>query len=109
MPNPNQRNIPVSRNEGELLELAKKSYEDGHGKADWGNFLGYLAAGFLVSAGIVAIAKGIENSREKSFEVECPYEDCKKITRVVVKGKPSVAETLFCPWCNRQFVIKYEI
>jgi hypothetical protein len=106
MPNPNQSNIPVSKSERQVLDLAKTHYEQEHGKCDWGDFLGGLAAGVLLGAGIVAAARAIAN-REQAWMVECPY--CHREVRVLVRGKPPSAEVLNCPYddCQREFVIQY--
>ena len=104
MPNRNQSNIPVSKGEREVLDLAKNRYEQKHGKGDWGHFLGGLAVGFLVGAGVVAVAKAIAN-REQAWIAECPY--CHREMRVLVRGRPPSAEVLECPYCAGSFVVPY--
>jgi hypothetical protein len=106
MPNPNQSNIPVSKTERQVLDLAKKRYEHEHGRCDWGDFLGGLAVGFLVGTGVVATAKAIAN-RERAWIVQCPY--CHRDVRLSVRGKPLSAEVLDCPYsdCGEEFVIQY--
>ena len=104
MPNPNQSNIPVSKSEREVLKLAKERFEQQHGKGDWGDFLGGLAAGFLISAGIAAVAKATEN-REWAWSVECPY--CHGETHVVARGRPPSAEVLQCPYCAQDVIVSY--
>jgi len=106
MPNPNQSNIPVSKSERQVLDLAKERYEQQHGKGDWGDFLGGLAAGFLVGAGIVAGAHAIAN-RERAWIMQCPH--CQRDVRVLVQGKPPSAEVSNCPYadCGEEFIIQY--
>jgi hypothetical protein len=106
MPNPNQSNIPVSKSERQVLDLAKRRYEQQHGRSDWGDFLGGLAVGFLVGAGVVAAARAIAN-RERAWIVKCPY--CHRDVRVLVRGKCPSAEVVDCtyPDCGEEFVIHY--
>jgi len=106
MPNPNQSNIPVSKSERQVLDLAKHRYEQEHGRCDWGDFLGGLAVGVLVGAGIVAVARAIAN-RERAWIAQCPY--CHRDVRVLVRGKPPSAEVLNCPYpdCGEEFVLHY--
>ena len=106
MPNRNQSNIPVSKTEREVLELAKKRYEQERGKSDWGDFLAGLAVGSLVGAGIVAAVRTIEN-RERAWSVECPH--CHEGLRVVVSGRRPSAEVLQCPYCGQDFVVSYRL
>jgi len=108
MPNPNQRNLPISKENSRLLELAKSKYEEERGDSNWGDFLSYMAAGFLVGVGVVAIARIIENAGGKTYEVECPYTNCKKLIRILVRGRTPSAEATTCPWCSNEFVIRYE-
>jgi hypothetical protein len=104
MPNPDQSNLPVSKSERRVLELAKERYEQERGKCDWGGFLAGLAVGSLVTAGIVAAVKGIEN-RNRAWIVECPH--CHGELRVVVSGRLPTAEVLQCPYCGQDFVVSY--
>jgi len=104
MPNPNQSNIPVSKSEREVLDLARERYEQEHGRGDWGDFLAGLAAGFLVGAGIVAVARAIQN-RQRAWLAECPR--CHGELRVVVSGRCPSAEVLQCPYCGQDIIISY--
>ena len=104
MSNPNQSNIPVSRGEREVLDLARNHYEQKHGKGDWGDFLAGLAIGSLATAGIVAIAEAIAN-RQRAWTVQCPH--CHGGVRVVASGRPPSAEVLQCPYCTGTFVVQY--
>lgn len=104
MPNPNQSNLPVSKREREVLDLARERFEQEHGKGDWGDFLAGLAAGFLVSAGIAAVVRAVQN-RENAWSVECPH--CRREVRVVVSGRGPSAEVLQCAYCGSDFVVSY--
>lgn len=104
MPNPNQSNIPVSKGEREVLDLAKNHYEQEHGRCDWGDFLAGLAVGSLIGVGIVAVIRAIAN-RERAWIVECPH--CHRDVRVVASGRPPTAEVLECPCCAETFVVQY--
>lgn len=104
MPNPNQSNIPVSKGEREVLDLAKNHYEQEHGRCDWGDFLAGLAVGSLIGVGIVAVIRAIAN-RERAWIVECPH--CHRDVRVVASGRPPSAEVLECPYCAGTFVVPY--
>ena len=104
MPNPDQSNIPVSRSERRVLELAKQRYQDERGAGDWGDFLAGLAVGFLTGAGVVAAVRAIEN-RDRAWLVECPH--CHGEIRVVVSGKRPSAEVLQCPYCGLDVVVSY--
>lgn len=104
MPNPNQSNIPVSRSERRVLELARQRYQEERGTGDWGDFLAGLAVGFLAGAGIVAAVRAIEN-RGRAWLVECPH--CHGEIRVVVSGKHPSAEVLQCPYCGLDVVVSY--
>jgi len=104
MPNPNQSNIPVSKSERKVLELAKKRYQEECGKCDWGDFLAGLAVGSLVSAGVVAAVRAL-GDRDRAWSVECPH--CQGELRVVVSGRPPSAEVLQCPYCGQDLVVSY--
>jgi len=104
MPNPNQSNIPVSKSEREVLDLARNQYEKEHGGGDWGDFLTGLAVGVLATAGIVAIAEAIAN-RQRAWTVQCPH--CNGGVHVVASGSPPSAEVLQCPYCSGTFVVQY--
>lgn len=104
MPNPNQSNIPVSKSERQVLELARERYEQERGKGDWGDFLAGLAVGSLVGAGIVAAVRALEN-RDRAWAVECPH--CHGELRVVVSGRRPSAEVLQCPYCGQDLVVSY--
>lgn len=104
MPNVNQSNIPVSKSEREVLDLAKERYEKEHGKCDWGDFLSGLAVGSLIGAGIVAAVRTVEN-RERAWSVECPH--CRGQLRVVASGRGPSAEVLQCAYCGSDFVVSY--
>ena len=104
MPNPNQSNLPVSKGEREVLDLAKERYEQEHGRGDWGDFLTGLAVGSLIGAGIVAIAEAIAN-RQRAWTVQCPH--CRGEVRIVASGSPPSAEVLECPHCAGTFVVQY--
>jgi nitrite reductase/ring-hydroxylating ferredoxin subunit len=104
MPNPNQSNIPVSKKERQVLELAKEHYQQKRGKCDWGDFLAGLAVGSLVGAGIVAAIRAVDN-RNAAWAVECPH--CHRQLRVVVSGRVPSAEVLQCPYCGQDFVVSY--
>lgn len=104
MPNPNQSNIPVSKSERRVLELAKQRYQEERGTGDWGDFLAGLAVGFLVSAGVVAAVRAIEN-QDMAWSVECPH--CHGELRVVASGRRPSAEVLQCAYCGLDFVVSY--
>jgi|GEM_PF-3649925 len=104
MPNPTQSNIGVSKREREVLELAKKHYEQDRGEGDWGDFLAGLAVGSLVTAGVVAAIRAVEN-RDKAWAVECPH--CYREVRVVVSGRVPSAEVIQCAYCGSDFVVSY--
>jgi len=104
MPNPNQSNLPVSKTERQVLDLARERFEDEHGKGDWGDFLAGLAAGFLVSAGIAAVVKAVQN-RANAWSVDCPH--CHREVRVVVSGRTPSAEVIQCAYCGSDFVVYY--
>ena len=104
MPNPNQSNIPVSKSERRVLELAKQRYQEERGTGDWGDFLAGLAVGFLLTGGVVAAVKAIEN-RDRAWSVECPH--CSGEIRVVVSGRAPSAEVLQCPYCGLDLVVPY--
>jgi len=103
MPNPNQSNLPVSKEERELLNIAKNKYEGEHGSGDWGKFLVGLAAGYLLSRGLAERAKVVKQGRGLQFHVHCPH--CQNSTMLIVKGQPASADTIICPHCNQQFVV----
>jgi len=104
MPNPNQSNLPVSKSEREVLDLAKERYEQEHGRCDWGDFLAGLAVGSLLGAGMVAAVKAIGN-RERAWSVECPH--CHEELRVLASGRSPSAEVFQCPHCGRDLVVRY--
>lgn len=104
MPNPNQSNIPVSKSEREVLNLAKSRYEQERGPCDWGDFLAGLAVGSLIGAGIVAAVRAIGN-HDRAWCVECPH--CHKELRVVASGRPPSAEVLQCPYCGSDLIVSY--
>ena len=104
VPNPNQSNIPVSKSERRVLDLAKERYERERGTCDWGDFLARLAVGSLLGAGIVAAVRAIEN-RNRAWTIECPH--CHEEVRVVVSGRLPSAEVLQCPYCGLDVVVSY--
>lgn len=104
MPNPKQSNIPVSKSEREVLNIAKERYEQERGKCDWGDFLAGLAVGSLLGAGIVAAVREI-GDRETAWSVECPH--CHGELRVVASGRHPSAEVLQCAYCGLDFVVSY--
>lgn len=104
MPNPNQSNLPVSKREREVLDLARERFERDHGKGDWGDFLAALAAGFLVGAGVAAVVRAVQN-RENAWWVICPH--CQGELRVVASGRPPSAEVMQCPYCGQDVIVSY--
>lgn len=104
MPNPNQSNLPVSKREREVLDIAKDRYEQEHGRCDWGDFLAGLAVGSLFGAGVVAAVKAIEN-RGRAWSVECPH--CHAELRVLASGRSPSAEVFQCAYCGLNFVVSY--
>jgi len=107
VPNRNQSNLPVSKSERELLDFAKKRYEQSqNGHTDWGEFLTSMAVTFMVTAGLVTMAQILQN-HTNAFVVTCPNPNCRNQMRVVHKGAPPPAEVVQCLYCTNQFIVRY--
>lgn len=108
MPNPNQANLPVSKREKELLEYAKRQYEEQtNRRTDWGGFAVLGALSLLAGMGIGA---ALAQRRERNqASVVCPY--CTRVVEILIAGERlPVAERYTCPYqdCGREFIVTFE-
>ena len=105
MPNPKQSNLPVSKSEREVLDLAKQEYEKRNGHADWGDFLTSMALGFLATAGMLTAMATMLQNQQTAYVVKCPH--CEGQMRIAYRGMPPAAELIKCLYCQRQFIVQY--
>jgi predicted Zn finger-like uncharacterized protein len=106
MPNPKQSNLPVSKTEREVLDLAKQEYERRrNGHADWGEFLTSMALRFLATAGILTVMATMLQNQQTSYVVQCPH--CGSQMRIAYRGMPPAAELIKCLYCPQQFIVQY--
>lgn len=108
MPNPNQANLPVSKREKELLDYAKRKYEERiDGRTDWGAFAILGALALLGGVGIgVALAQRRERNR---VSVTCPY--CGRTVGILIAGdRLPLAEQYTCPYedCGQEFIVQFQ-
>lgn len=107
MPNPNQRNIPVDKDEGAELQRRKDLYEQKTGqKGDWGKALGVLTLGGLAALGIYALVKATQPT-PTTWQVICPNTSCKAIFPVATTGSPARLSQIACPYCQTEMVVDF--
>lgn len=105
MPNPKQSNLPVSKSEREVLDLAKQEYEKRNGHADWGEFLTSMALRFLGTAGMLTVIATMLQNQQTAYVVQCPH--CGNHMRIAYRGMPPAAELINCLYCLQQFILQY--
>lgn len=108
MPNPNQANLPVTKREKELLNYAKRRYEEEtNQRTDWGGFAVLGALALLAGIGIgAALAQRWESNR---VSVICPY--CNQAVDILLAGERlPIAERYTCPYeeCGREFIVNFQ-
>lgn len=102
--------IGVPESQYEVLNNAKRSYEAQTGRnTDWGTFLGILGLGFLVGAGIYAVAKAREDSEavQQNGHVQCWTLACCNCGKEMLWPK-TLAEAE-CPYCGVQLRLNTEM
>ena len=106
MPNPNQANLPVSKREKELLDYAKRRYEEQtNGRTDWGGFAILGALALLTGIGIGVAAAQRRGSNRVS--TTCPH--CGQPIDILVAGERlPVAERYTCPECSEDFIVQFQ-
>lgn len=107
MGNPKQANLPVTKREKELLDHAKRRYEEEtNGRTDWGGFAVLGAMALLTGIGI---GSALAQRRERNtVSVTCPY--CNRIVRILIAGERlQVAEWYTCPHedCGQEFIVRF--
>lgn len=107
MPNPNQANLPVTKREKELLDYAKRRYEEETDRrTDWGAFAVLGALALIAGIGIgVAMAQTQGSNR---VSTTCPY--CNRLVDILIAGdRLPVAERYTCPYedCGREFIVRF--
>jgi len=103
MGEPRQKPIPVTSGERARLEQHKGRYEDATGDSgDWGKFLGTVALLGLAAAGVYALVKATERSRQ-SVDVSC----CGCNTSFVMALPEGTGRAVYttCPHCGMELVV----
>ena len=102
MSEPRQKSIGVTPQEKDRLEKAKQLYEDKTGdKADWGRFLGIVAALGLTTLGIYKLIK----SSKKNPTAVCAV--CGEKFSIAHSGDLPSVVYVTCPHCGTELVVDF--
>lgn len=102
MTEPRQKSIGVTPREKERLEKCKQLYEQNTGdKADWGKFLGIVAALGLTALGIYKL---IKSSKENPTAI-CAL--CGEKLSIAHSGDLPPVVYVTCPFCGAELVVDF--